>query len=361
MTDLLRVRGLKTWYLQNEQMVRAVDGAELRIPPETRIGLAGQSGSGKTQLVFSVLGLVRGLPGIVGGEVEFDGVNLLHDLSEYVRMKEDAGGLSVRKRVGAWRKVQRKRLKPFLGRRIAVIFQDPKSSLIPYQTVVDHFREFGKRHSRGEVPHERRREGAADALHELGLSDPDKVLDKYPHELSGGQAQRVALALSLQSDPDLLIADEPTSSLDSLIKGQAMREIDRLVETRGQSLLLITHEIGLLSHFVDRIVVMLAGRTLEEVPANELRERGTALHPYTALLRDLQLDGGRLPRRPDKKGAGLPSARTGHDSRGCPFAATCTLRPRLSRETAVTCAEEMPPLAKASDDHRIACWGLMEP
>ena len=230
-----------------------VDGLSLAIHSGERIGLIGASGSGKSLTALSLLGLVPPQGRIVGGSVQFLGVDMLSDsLSDKQRLRGGAVGL---------------------------VFQEAESALNPVLTIGTHLKEMILRHRPAEES--RWRKIAVDLLKRVDL-EPARLLKSYPHHLSGGQRQRALLAIALSTQPDLIIADEPTSSLDVLTQARVLTLLDRLCRDDGLALLLISHDIGVVSSLVDRVIVMLAGKIVEEAPIRPFL--ASPLHPYSQLL-----------------------------------------------------------------------------
>ncbi len=246
---LLTVRDLHVTFDTEAGRVEAVRGVSFSVGRE-RLGIVGESGSGKTMTGRSVLRLIRP-PGRIGAaEMTFDGIDLM-----------GAGEAQMR---------------GLRGRRIAMVMQDPKYSLNPVMRVGQQLTE-GLRQRDG-LGRAEARAKAVEALAAVQIRDPDRVMDAYPHELSGGMGQRVMIAMMLIPNPDLLIADEPTSALDVTVQAEVLAILDRLVRDRGMGLIFISHDLRLVSSFCDRVLVMYAGRVVEEVRAGAL---GEAKHPYT--------------------------------------------------------------------------------
>ena len=267
---LLEVRDLRTQFATDDGLIRAVEGVSFTVAPGEVLGIVGESGCGKSVTNLSILGLLPKPQGrIVGGSVMFDG-------RELVGLPE--------------REMQKVR-----GNRIAMIFQDPMTSLNPYLTVEEQLAEVGQLHLRLSRPDAVKR--AVALLDRVGISDAANRIRSYPHEFSGGMRQRVMIAMALLCDPALLIADEPTTALDVTIQAQILDLLRELRRERGMSIIFITHDLGVVAGICDRILVMYAGRVVEEAPTRELFKNPT--HPYTlALLRSVpRVDGaahGRL-------------------------------------------------------------------
>jgi peptide/nickel transport system ATP-binding protein len=313
--DVLRVQDLRTEVATRTGAVRAVDGVSLRVGPGESLGVVGESGCGKTMTALSVLGL---LP--PGGRVTA-GAAHLGDL--------DLGGLDDEGR------------RAIRGDRIAMVFQDPSTSLNPCHTVGDQVAETVLLHR--EVSRAQARERAREVLEQVGLPRAAERVDSYPHQLSGGMRQRVVIAMALACEPELLIADEPTTALDVTIQRQILDLLDELRSRHGMAVLLVTHDLGVVSAHTDRVAVMYAGKVVETAPTRELFERPR--HPYTeALFRALPDNTARG--EPLYAIPGMPPDLS-DPPEGCRFAARC------ARATA-ECSLSEPELT--GDGHRFACF-----
>jgi peptide/nickel transport system ATP-binding protein len=246
---LLKVEDLRVRFHLRTGIVEAVRGVSFALGRE-RLGIVGESGSGKSQTGRAILGLTPPPGEVTAKHLSFDGVDLLT--------------------------ASRRTLRTLRGGRITMVMQDPKYSLNPVMTIGDQIIEAYRAHvsaSRAEA-----REKALGMLEAVKMRDPARVFALYPHEVSGGMGQRAMIAMMLVTDPDLLIADEPTSALDVTVQIEVLRILDELVAERGMGLIFISHDLKLVSSFCDRVLVMYAGRVVEEIEARALRE---AKHPYT--------------------------------------------------------------------------------
>jgi peptide/nickel transport system permease protein len=288
----LAIRGLRTHFRIGRAVYAAVDGLDLTIAPGEAVGIVGESGSGKTVMALSVLGLVASPPGrIVGGEI-------LHHGEEIA-----SAALS--------------RLQDIRGRQIAYVFQDPQSTLNPLIPVGEQIAESLRRHQGlGRAEAMRR---AIGLLGSVRVSDPEQRAHAYPHELSGGQRQRVGIAIALANDPELIIADEPTTALDVTTQAQVLKLLNELRRDRGAALLFISHDFGVIAEVCDRVHVMYAGRVVESGPVAEVLERPR--HPYTQRLLACVPELGSRERRPVPI-PGLPPS-TDALPPGCAFAPRC--------------------------------------
>ena len=251
MTALLDVRDLQTHFMTRDGTARAVDGVSFTLDKGQILGLVGESGSGKSVTGFSILGLVDPPGRVAGGQVVFDGADLI------------AGG--------------EKAMRPLRGKRIAMIFQDPMTSLNPVFTVGEQIAEALRLHRK--LDRKAARAAAIEAMREVAIPAPEKRVDDYPHQLSGGMRQRIMIAMALACDPELLIADEPTTALDVTIQAQILELLNELRKTRELAVLLITHDLGVVAEVADRVCVMYTGKIVEEAGVNEIF--AAPKHPYT--------------------------------------------------------------------------------
>jgi peptide/nickel transport system ATP-binding protein len=250
----LEVTDLKTHFFTREGVAKAVDGVSFKVMPGEVLGIVGESGSGKTVTGFSILGLVDPPGRIVSGSITFKGQELVGAPPETIR--------SLR------------------GHRIAMVFQDPMMTLNPVLKVGLQITETIQAH--GKVAPDEARRRAREALVAVGIPSPDERLEAYPHQLSGGMRQRVAIAIALVNKPDLIIADEPTTALDVTIQGQILAEAQKLARDTGTALVWITHDLGVVAGLSDRIAVMYGGRIVEQGATDDILER--PVHPYTVGL-----------------------------------------------------------------------------
>ncbi len=354
---ILSVRNLRTYYHTDAGFVRAVDGVSFEVPPGGSVGIAGESGSGKTQTALSILGLIDDVPGIVDGQVWVDGENLLDGLGDFCFWEEKAEGVTITKDIERWRARHHRRLARVRGEKISMVFQEPKSSLIPYFTVGEHLRETMAARD-GNDAARAYEEPALDLLKKLQFEDPRRVLGSYPHELSGGESQRVILGLALLGRPHLLIADEPTSLLDAITERRVLETLKTLVQEMNLALLLIAHDLALLRVMVDQVAVMFAGKIVEWGPATEIiqptNERG---HPYTQALLRAVPDADEQPAPPS---ATLAPLDTRVNTGGCRYYYRCGLKDVLPEAVRARCLHEEPPAFPVGENHVAACWAREE-
>jgi oligopeptide transport system ATP-binding protein len=314
---LLEVRDLRTYFDTEDGQVKAVDGISFELRRGETLGIVGESGSGKSVTNLSVLRLIPEPPGkIVSGEVLFNGVDIL--------------GLS------------KEEVRKIRGRRIAMIFQDPMTSLNPFMKISRQLMEITQLH----LGHTKNQAyaHAIKMLEKVGIPDALSRADSYPHEFSGGMRQRVMIAMALSCTPELLIADEPTTALDVTIQAQILELIKTLKYATGTSVILITHDLGVVAGMTDHVIVMYAGKVFEQATTRELF--ASPGNPYTkGLLRsvpDPVSDKGELYQIP-----GLPPD-VANLPGGCPFA------PRCERAEEI-CRREFPPFVELTRDHHSLC------
>jgi oligopeptide/dipeptide ABC transporter ATP-binding protein len=316
---LLSIRGLRTYFDTEAGVAKAVDGVDLEILAGEVLGLVGESGSGKSVTALSVLRLIPSPPGrIVSGEIEFKGRNLL--------------GLS-------WEEIRKVR-----GSEISMIFQEPMTSLNPVFTIGMQVTEVILQHE--QVSQEEANRRAVDILTEVGIPDAARRMTQYPHHLSGGMRQRVMIAMALVLNPDLLIADEPTTALDVTIQAQILDLMLQLKARRpGAAILLITHNLAVVAETCDRVAVMYGGKIQEVAPVQRLFDN--PLHPYTqGLLGSIPtVDGPRAKRLTVIPGT-VPSILD--MPRGCKFVTRCPHRFE-------PCPDIEPELLEVEPDHLVRC------
>jgi len=318
-TPLLSIRGLRTWFDTEAGVAKAVDGLDLDIRPGEVLGLVGESGSGKSVTALSVLRLIPSPPGrIVGGEVLFKGRDLL--------------GLS-------WEEIRKVR-----GSEISMIFQEPMTSLNPVFTIGMQVTEVILQHE--QVSQEEANRRAVEMLTEVGIPDAARRMTQYPHHLSGGMRQRVMIAMALVLNPDLLIADEPTTALDVTIQAQILDLMLQLKARRpGAAILLITHNLAVVAETCDRVAVMYGGKIQEIAPVTRLFEN--PLHPYTqGLLGSIPRVDGERARRLNVIPGTVPSILD--MPVGCKFVTRC---PRRFEP----CPDIEPPLIEMEPGHFVRC------
>jgi oligopeptide/dipeptide ABC transporter ATP-binding protein len=320
-SPLLEVKNLKTYFYTEDGVVKAVDGVDFSVYPGEVLGLVGESGCGKSVSSFSIMRLV-GVPGkIVEGQITFEGKDVLKlSEAEMVHMR---------------------------GNRISMVFQQPQSSLNPVYRVGDQVAEVLQIHQR--MGKEESWEKAVELLRLVGIPDPEKKAYSFPHEMSGGQAQRVMIAMALALNPQLLIADEPTTALDVTIQAQILDLMRDLRSRMGTSVILITHDLGVIAEMADRVAVMYAGRIVEQTDVHTLFQK--PLHPYTQGLMASIPVLGQIKEVLDVIPGSVPNLI--NLPPGCRFAPRC--RARVERQLTI-CTQEEPELQLAGDNHIVRCW-----
>jgi len=321
---LLEIRELKTHFFTRDGVVRAVDGVSCRLDPGETLAVVGESGCGKSVTALSILRLIASPPGrIVGGEVLFNGRNLLE--------LPDAEMRRIR------------------GNEISMIFQEPMTSLNPVLTIGRQIAETLVLHQGMDRKHAAER--AVEMLQLVKISESKRRVQQYPHELSGGMRQRVMIAMALSCNPKLLIADEPTTALDVTIQAQILDLMRELKAKTGAAIVLITHDLGVVAEMAQRVVVMYAGRKVEEASVEALFERPR--HPYTLgllgsipRLEDAVVDAIGKKRLTEIPGM-VPSLK--EEIAGCVFEPRCPY-------ARTRCRAEYPPLEEQAPGHWSACW-----
>ena len=317
MAATLEVRNLKVHFLTRRGVVAAVDGVDFRVERGKVMGLVGESGSGKTVTGLALMGLIDPPGRVIAGSIRLDGQELVGRTEE------------------AWR--------PIRGAKIAMIFQDPMMTLNPVLRIDTQMMEAIFAHET--ASREAARQRCRDALGRVGIPSPDERLSAYPHQFSGGMRQRVAIAIALLHNPELIIADEPTTALDVTIQAQIVAQVQKLASATGTAVIWVTHDLAVVSGLADRLAVMYAGRIVEEGPTAEVLMQ--PMHPYTlGLLNSLPIRNPRGQPLNQIPGAtpsllALPS--------GCAFA------PRCAQATDF-CRREPPQESTLGPSRRLRCF-----
>ncbi len=316
---LLQVKNLKTYFYTDDGIVKAVDGLDYSIKKGETLGMVGESGCGKSVSAFSVLKLIPEPPGkIVSGEILFQGQNLLKKTPEEMR------------------KIR--------GCKISMIFQEPMTSLNPLFTIGDQITEGIMLHQK--LDKQKASKKTIEMLKMVSIPSSESRVNEYPHQLSGGQRQRAMIAMALSCNPDLLIADEPTTALDVTIQAQILELIKKLKNEINMSVLMITHDLGIIAEVSDNVIVVYAGKAVEYADVKTIFKN--PLHPYTIALQKS------IPRLTDKPGkklqvihGGIPDPLT--LPTGCKFHPRCRFAINL-------CKNEEPELEKIQNNHIVRCW-----
>ena len=316
--QLLKVRNLKTYFYTEEGVVPAVDGLDFDLYPNETLAIVGESGCGKSVTSLSILQIVATPPGkIIDGSIEFEGEDLL--------------------------KKSEKEMRKIRGNRISMIFQEPLTSLNPVFTVsqqicdILHLHQgMGKKEARAK---------ALEMLKKVKIPSAEAVLDEYPHQLSGGMRQRVMIAMALACNPSILIADEPTTALDVTIQAQIMHLLNDLQKDNKTSIILITHDLGVVAQIAQRVMVMYAGKAVEYANVEEIFKN--PLHPYTeGLLKSIPMPTDKKDTLFSIKG-NIPSPKD--YPKGCRFSSRCD-------KCMEKCPFKEPPLVGMPDGTKVRCW-----
>jgi oligopeptide/dipeptide ABC transporter ATP-binding protein len=318
---LLEVKNLKTYFYTEDGVVRAVDGVDFHVNPGEVLGIVGESGCGKSVTSLSIMRLI-GIPGkIVEGQILFDGKDLVQASEEDM--------MQVR------------------GNRISMIFQQPQSALNPVFKAGDQISEVLNIHQ--DFGKEAGKKRAIELLKLVGIPEPESRAESFPHELSGGMAQRVMIAMALACVPDLLIADEPTTALDVTIQAQILDLMRDMKSQLGSAMILITHDLGVIAEMANRVAVMYAGEIVEQSPVAALFD--TPLHPYTQGLIGSIPVLGEIRERLEVIPGSVPNLV--NLPVGCRFAPRC--KARVEHNLAI-CTDNRPELIEVSEGHKVRCW-----
>ncbi len=318
---LLEVKGLKTYFYTDDGIVRAVDGVDFEVYPGEVLGLVGESGCGKSVTSLSIMRLISRPGRVDAGEILLDGEDLLKFPEEEM--------IKVR------------------GNRISMIFQQPQTALNPVFRVGDQLAEVLNIHQN--LGKEAGLKRAVSLLKMVGVPDPERRVEAYPHELSGGMAQRVMIAMALACVPELLIADEPTTALDVTIQAQILDLMRAMRKEMNTSVILITHDLGVVAEMAERVAVMYAGEIVEQTDVNALFDE--PLHPYTQGLIGSIPVLGEIKERLDVIPGSVPNLVDLPP--GCRFAPRCQAR---IKHNLTICTEQKPELAEAKPGHKVRCW-----
>ncbi len=314
--SLLEVKDLHTSFFTDAGEVMAVNGVSFELDRGRTLGIVGESGSGKSVTAYSIMGILSANGKVVSGSVKFDGKEL----------------------IGAGEDEMRK----IRGNRISIIFQEAMTSLNPTMTVGSQIMEAITLHTDAKGDEVKNR--ALELLKQVRISEPERRLKQYPHELSGGMRQRIMIAMALASDPDILIADEPTTALDVTIQAQILELMKTLQKELGMAIIMITHDLGVIAHMCDEVMVMYAGSVCERGSLNDIFKRPA--HEYTKGLLSSMPSMDRVTALKPIKGTvpdllALP--------RGCAFAERCD-------ETMKLCLNRKCPMIKVEEGHIASCW-----
>ncbi len=317
---LLHIEGLKTHFVTDDGIARAVDGVDIKVHRGETVGIVGESGCGKTVTAMTVLKLIAMPPGrIVAGRILWQGRDLVPMTS--------------------------KELDGIRSKEIAIVFQEPMTSLNPVYTIGDQLMEVLRQHEG--LSRKAARDRTIELLSLVHISNPARRIDDYPHQFSGGMRQRVMIAMALACSPKLLIADEPTTALDVTIQAQILDLLGELKSKFGMAIMLITHAMGVVAETTQRVVVMYAGKVVEEAPVGALFD--TPRHPYTqGLIRSIPRIDRSVSRQARLEAIGGTVPSLIHPPPGCRFAPRCKF-------AMAECTKAEPPLREVAPGHKVAC------
>jgi len=342
---LLQMRDLKTYFFLDEGTVKAVDGADLEIKSCSTLGVVGESGCGKSVAARSILRIVAKGGKIVDGEIFFH--HQLCDPGTDRRLSKTEEVIDL-----ATLDPQSDKIRSIRGAEISMVFQEPMTSLSPVHTIGNQIGEVISLHQKLDPKHAR--EKAIDMLDRVGMPLPQRTIDRYPHELSGGMRQRAMIAMALSCHPSLLIADEPTTALDVTTEAQILTLMRQLQEELGMSIMFITHNLGVIAQMADRVAVMYLGRVVEDASVDALFYK--PLHPYTqALLQSIPRLGIKKDR--DQRLASISGSVPDPYNlpKGCPF------HPRCAKRIPGVCDKEEPPQVEVDPGHKVRCVLYKQP
>jgi oligopeptide/dipeptide ABC transporter ATP-binding protein len=326
---ILTINDLKTWFFLESGTVRAVDGVSLTLKRNQTLGLVGESGCGKSITAMSIMRLIKEPPGkIVDGQILLQqGQNGSAKVTDIVKLNPQSA-----------------KMRNIRGGEIAMVFQEPMTSLNPLYSVGTQIAETVQLHQR--VSRKEALGRALEMLEKVQIGDARRRLNEYPHQLSGGMRQRVMIALALSCNPAILLADEPTTALDVTVQAQIIDLMRALQQDFNSSIIMITHNLGVVSQIADHVAVMYLGKIVEYAEVREAFHQ--PLHPYTiGLLNSVPVLGKKAHTKLVPIRGMVPSPT--ETIRGCPFAARCPYVMKV-------CREELPPLREVRPGHQVACW-----
>ncbi len=337
---LIKLDDLRMTIDTGDGLKALVKSSELELPPQTAVGLVGESGSGKTLTISSILGLIPFLPGVTGGQ-------LWMNFGNRENIWFDGPWISGNGHSGRdyfyWQRRLNSRMKKYRGKTISIIFQRAKSSLNPFLKIKDQINESlemagdGKSHSR-----------VIEWLSDCGFTagEAERVADQYPHQLSGGQAQRAVMAVTLSNQAEIIIADEPTTGLDAKLQVETLVFMKKLLDKFKKSAIIISHNLQSLAKFTDTCYVMYKGLTVEKGPTSAILHKGGRNHPYTRKLQGEVETGVNIGQI------------VVEDIPGCPFFSNCDLFAKLSPDVQARCRDILPPKVDIDKDHFVRCFAF---
>jgi len=357
---ILKIEDLRTYFYSRSKQafIRSVDGVSLEIGKGETLGVVGESGSGKSITALSILGLINAAPGVISGKIGFQSdriqKHLLQDLGDFVKLTtRDGKIMEVTKDVVGWERNADHVMSQVRGKEIAMTFQNPKSSLNPFTSVGKQITEAIRLHTAVKTEREAK-ERALTWLDRVKIDSPRLRFDNYPYGLSGGMCQRTMIAVALASEPSLLIADEPTTGLDATIQSKIVDLLVELKSELGITIMLISHDISVISRLSDSVAVMYGGTVFEYGPAKHILSTVfESKHPYTSALL------ASIPSTQNIREKGYLQAIEGdvldtiNIPEGCRFYSRCT---RVTEKIRDKCARHEPDLREIESRHRLRCW-----
>jgi len=361
---LLKIEDLRTYFYSKSKQafIRSVDNVSLEVGKGETLGVVGESGSGKSITALSVMGLVSGGPGVITGRIGFNSdrvrKDLLQDLGDYVKLTvQDGKIMAVQKDEDAWQEHAERSMAAVRGKEISMIFQNPKQSMNPFMTVGRQITEAIQLHTEHKGEQEAK-ERAIEWLDRVKIDTPRLRFDNHPYGLSGGMCQRAMVAMALSCEPSLLIADEPTTGLDSTIQSKIVDLLAELKAELGITTMLISHDISIISRLSDAVAVMYGGTVVETGPVKAILSKGESMkHPYTSALLTS------IPSAENIKGKGYLQAIEGdvldtiNIPAGCRFYGRCS---RVTDKIREKCERHEPDPREIEPGHKARCWLYFE-
>jgi len=352
---LLEVKDLSVRFFLEEkkQLLPALNRISFHVNENEVLGIIGESGSGKSVTLLSILGLIQANPGIISGEIMLkDGKalkNILADIEQYISIDAfESKDESIEKNIPDWSKVQAARYKSIHGKQISMVFQNPRLAFNPYYSIGKQISESIRLHQPG-IRKNDAKEKSIDWLHRVKMEAPEIRYNNNPYGLSGGMCQRAMIAMALASEPKLLIADEPTTGLDATIQGDILNLLEELSRQQAISMILVSHDFHVMRRLANRVLVYYRGFIIEEGKTEDILDHHSdSHHPYTSLLLETEFgeDAQQKSKNSDKDiGISFFSQ--------CPYADKCSIK---TEEISSKCHNTLPPLIAVSDSHKVRCW-----
>ncbi len=347
MSTILEINNLYLGFNNSQSYIPAIRGIKVTLKKGEKVGVIGESGSGKSQTFLSTLGLLENNPGVTAGEIIFDQVNILENIPKYKKANSGIPEKANKK----WIRSYTNRAKRLRGKNISIIFQDAKSSLIPYKKIIDQAWDTWKKHNIAN--NYEFQNTATSLLADMGINDNGKILDSYPNQLSGGEAQRAYIMLALLGNPEVLIADEPTSSLDPYSSRKIIDLLVKIVDQKGLSLIFISHRLDQILSSVNKIYVFLNGLVIEELEVSDINDI-SPLHPYTIFL--FKMANGNYFRKLRNDICASSIEHIERNNYGCPYSNVCELKKDLDNDLQSKCNDTLPKQRLIAPGQKVACW-----